>query len=511
MSSTQVPSKTQILVIGGGPSGSYSACCLAREGFDVTLFEAAAFPRYHIGESLIPSMKTYLDFIGCYEKVKSFGFVPKTGGAFRFNHHKREGYTSFSTFSDDIVAWHVTRADFDDILLNHARECGVKVFEQTKVTNVEFEDNDTTKRPVSATYSKDGTNGSISFDFVVDASGRNGIISTKCLKNRIMNPALKNTAIWGYWTGCNTYGIGTERENGIYNEALNDESGFAWYIPLQDGTISVGLVMEEAKVVKKKAAYKAALEGKEFTLENYYVDELYKLCPDITGFMTENAKLVKVGKDGGPHVKQAADYSYTATNYAGPGYRLVGDAGCFIDPFFSSGVHLAFTSAMSAAATVASSIRGISEPEACRWHHTKVGVAYTRFLMIVLSSYKQIHDQKADLMSGADEDNFDRAFDLIRPIIQGTADVNKKLTEDEVDQTMDFVKDIAFGPGKGQTPAQLYERYQTHEQDIRPDNYKTKKLDGLFAMENNFVSEVIHGHTVLLERGKLGMVPVKAA
>lgn len=92
------------------------------------------------------------------------------------------------------------------------------------------------------------------------------------------------------------------------------------------------------------------------------------------------------------------------------------DVSAFIDPFFASGVHLAFTGGLSAALTISSSIRGfVTEAEAQRWHTSKVGTAYTRFLLIVLATYKQIRNQAVPVMSDVDEDNFDRAFDLIRP------------------------------------------------------------------------------------------------
>jgi hypothetical protein len=102
------------------------------------------------------------------------------------------------------------------------------------------------------------------------------------------------------------------------------------------------------------------------------------------------------------------------------------------------------------------------------------------------------------------------------PVIQGTADVNKKLSEDEVDQTMEFIKDIAFGDkvtpaGSSIKPSDVYKMYSTKSEQVRPDGYKPEKMDGLLDMRGNFVSEVIHGHTVLLERGKLSMVPATRA
>lgn len=161
---------------------------------------------------------------------------------------------------------------------------------------------------------------------------------------------------------------------------------------MHDGTVSVGVVQEESRLNAKKKAFKEGSKNQDTLLQDFYLDQL-NLVPNLREIMTPNAELVKVGKDGGPAVRQASDYSYSAAAYAGPGYRLAGDAGCtffyfvihvhsfsvgFIDPFFSSGVHLALTSAMSAAATIASTIRGIPEDDAIAWHSTKVGVAYTR-------------------------------------------------------------------------------------------------------------------------------------
>lgn len=494
MSRTQIPPKSQILVIGGGPAGSYSASCLAREGFEVTLFEAVTFPRYHIGESLLPSVGTYLEFIDAFEKVSSFGFLPKPGGAIKFNQQKREGYTDFSQFNQRTCSWQVTRADFDDLLLKHAKECGVNVFEETRVTEITFDG----ERPVSASYISKAEAGTISFDYLIDASGRNGIMSTKYLKNRKMNPSLRNIAIWGYWKNCSRYKPGTEKESAIFVEALQDESGWVWFIPLHDGTVSVGVVQEESRLNEKKKAFRESSRNQDTLLRDFYLDQL-DLVPSLRAIMTSNAKLVEVGKDGGSAVRQASDYSYCATAYAGPGYRLAGDAGCFIDPFFSSGVHLALTSAMSAAATIASSIRGLSEEEAGAWHSTKVGVAYTRFLVIVLGSYEQIRNQNLDVLSDIDEDNFDRAFNMIRPIIQGTADVNKRLTENEVEQTMDYMRNIVF----------------TKVSDDKNDSMSTaenaekwKSAKSMWDSRTNFASEVINGYSVLLERGRFGMVKV---
>jgi flavine halogenase len=115
-------------------------------------------------------------------------------------------------------------------------------------------------------------------------------------------------------------------------------------------------------------------------------------------------------------IKSASDWSYSASAYAFPQVRIAGDAGCFIDPFFSSGVHLALSSGLSAAVTICASIRkDCDERAAATWHSKKVAEGYTRFLLVVLSSLKQIRSQDEPVLNDWDEESFDRAFDFFRP------------------------------------------------------------------------------------------------
>jgi len=242
----------------------------------------------------------------------------------------------------------------------------------------------------------------------------------------------------------------------------------------------------------------------------------------------ENATLRNLGKSGS--VKSASDYSYSATSYAGDHYRIAGDAGAFIDPFFSSGVHLAFTGGMYAAVTISASIRGLStEEEAQKWHSSKVGTSYTRFLLVVLGTYKQIRNQSIDVMSDINEDNFDRAFDMIRPVIQGTADVGKTLTDDELDKTMDFCRYL-FAP----TDPEMYECVLARvpreladphgpilldadlDKILDPDDDEArfvigeinarKQIHTMYNPIQNFSAEDHFGFKAVLQRGKLGLV-----
>ncbi|TFK44724.1 hypothetical protein BDQ12DRAFT_673465 [Crucibulum laeve] len=440
-----LPLRTTVLVVGGGPAGAYAAAALAREGIETTVLEAVKFPRYHIGESMLPSLNSFLRFIDAEDKLRAHGFCVKRGAAVKFNQHKQEGYTDFIGKDPRNGSWNVIRSEFDQLLLRHAGESGANVFEETKVTEINFcEDNaPDDPRPISATYiRRSGEKGIISFDYLVDASGRNGIMSTKYLRNRKMNKSLHNLACWSYWTGASKYMPGTHRENAPWFEALTDESGWGWFIPLHNGTVSVGIVMDSSISASKKAAGKVAAQGGEYTLKDHYLDQL-QYVPNLKKFL-EGAEL----KEDGDHyrVQSASDFSYAADKYAGDHFRMIGDASAFIDPFFSSGVHLALLGGLTAATSIAASIKKqCTEAEAAKFHDIKVSTAYTRFLLVVMSAYKQIRAQTINVLADVDEDNFDRAFDILRPVIQGTADVGKKLTEDELQKTMDFCKDV-FAP-----------------------------------------------------------------
>lgn len=396
---------TQILVVGGGPAGATAAGLLAKEGFDVTLLERERFPRYHIGESILPSCRPILELLGVWDKVERHGFQPKGGAYFFWGDEEWE--VRFSAMGDDNPsAWQVVRSEFDEILLDHARELGVEVVEGVSVKELEFDGD----RPVAALWAetKDAASkGRIAFDYIVDASGRNGVIATKHLKNRKLHEVFRNVAAWTYWKGAKPLPKGPAGAIGVASTA----EGWFWVIPLHDGTTSIGLVTgrdrfnaQRAELGSIQAVYDRSVE------QSAIIQDLIAGAERVADFKVEQ------------------DYSYAAESFGGPGFLLSGDAACFLDPLLSTGVHLATYSAMLAAASISSVLRGeVTEEQAWEFYGTVYRHAYERLLVLVSVFYesyrgKDYHFYNAQRLTEQQRDglNIQDAFDRI---ITGIADL----------------------------------------------------------------------------------------
>ena len=355
-----------VAIVGGGPAGSVAAAALARAGHRTLVLERDRFPRYHIGESLLSATLPIFDAIEVTDAIERHGFVRKPGGTFKWG-TSPEPWSFW--FREDPGgrphAFHVIRSEFDQLLLNHAREQGADVREEHAVTRVETD----RPEPVVHVRSREGRETRLTPRFVIDASGQSALLG-RARALRRFDEFFKNLAIFGYFRGAEPLG-GREAGN-ILSVAFGD--GWFWFIPLHDGTTSVGAVVDAKRWTKVAAADLGRV-----------MRDLIAGCPDVAHRL-RNATLVS-------EVRSIRDYSYTSTRFAGPGWLLAGDAACFIDPVFSTGVHLACLAGFLGARAVSSVLSGgLDETRALGAYDEAYRGAYERFLRFLYFFYDHNHD-----------------------------------------------------------------------------------------------------------------------
>lgn len=468
----QPAEKTTVLVIGGGPAGAMCASLLAREGVAVSVFERERFPRYHIGESLLTSVMPLLEFVGAADKVAAHGFVKKFSAYFQLKQGEAPGHVDFARFSRYRHAYQVVRSEFDQLMLKHAEEQGAAVHEETRVNALRFAG----ERPYAAEWTHaGGQTGVTHFDFVVDASGGQGFMASKYLKNRQYQEHFANVAIGTYFTDFEPYRA--QEQGAFFMEATLDGSGWCWTIPLHDGTLSVGYVIHRDHF----AAMKKDCDG-----------DLQAIFSKVTGLCPTVGRMLRGARQKGD-VQIWQDYSYIAERFAGPGFRLAGDAAGFIDPFFSTGVHLAMLGGLSAAATLCSSIRGeIEEKDAEQFHDDTLRNAYLRYMLMVAGFYQQIRRQDEVVLYGVNKDNLQQAFSLLQPLMSGNIDIaNGNVDQLAVNRTATYLGNVFF-EGMGMETRNTVSRFLAR-------GFRS------FDFEATDPIRQVQGRYIRLERGRLGL------
>jgi flavin-dependent dehydrogenase len=320
-----------VAVIGGGPAGSTAAALLARRGHHVIALEKAHHPRFHIGESLLPMNLPIFERLGVLDKVRALG-VYKAGADFEADNE--HGYHTFAfrrALGDSPPhAYQVWRQDFDQMLYQHARECGAQAREGHEVLRIEQRGPRDTRLDVRT---DEGRSYRVQARYVVDASGRDTFLAAS-RKLRRKNHQHQSAAIFGHFRGAAARAGEDAGNISMYRFA----HGWMWMIPLPHGVMSVGAVCWPDYLKQRKGR----------TLE--FLLETLKLNPALWQRL-EHAELI------GSQVRVTGNYSYDSTCIGGPGWVLVGDAFAFLDPVFSTGVYLAMTGAERAAQVVDAALR----------------------------------------------------------------------------------------------------------------------------------------------------------
>jgi len=320
------------VIIGGGPSGSTVATLLAQQGHKTLLVERSEFPRFHIGESLMPETYWVFKRLNMLPKMKASHFVKKYSVQFT----NPAGKDSQPFYFDEKVphecsqTWQIVRSEFDQMMLENAAEHGVEVWSSTNVTDIVLEPGEgDLPRAKGVVVSRAGEKPrTICAKVVVDATGTNALLSRR-LNIRQRDPMLRKMSIFAHYRGARR-DVG-KNEGATLVLATPNQDGWFWYIPLPDDIVSIGVVAEPESLLGRGTPERV-------------LDEQIRNCRGLDDRMANAARVSEV--------RVLSDFSYRATRCAGDGWVLVGDAFGFLDPIYSSGVFLAMKSGELAADTI---------------------------------------------------------------------------------------------------------------------------------------------------------------
>jgi flavin-dependent dehydrogenase len=358
----QDPFDHDVVVIGAGPAGSVAASYLAKHGHSVLVIESERFPRFHVGESLLPLGNYVFDEIGCADKIAARGFQPKSGGQLRSacgTYHVVFDFKANRIEPSETVQVH--RAEFDKLLLDHAESLGAAMV-VARARSYEIDD-----AGVSVTFANgDEPARSVRARVIIDASGRGGFVA-KQEEVRVPDAALQKAAVYAHFRG-------VPRDQGIRANDTRIVSlpnlGWSWWIPLSEHLTSVGVVLDIDEYRQQDKGDLDAIFA-EAVQSSVLPAELLRYAERTTEFRVESG------------------FSYGTKSYVGDRWFLAGDAGSFLDPVWSSGVQLALQSGLeSAQAAIAGYLHSSPRPEwAQKRYERKLRRRYEFVRKFVLAFY----------------------------------------------------------------------------------------------------------------------------
>ena len=339
-------STCEVLVIGGGPAGSTVATLLAQRGIDVTVIEKAQHPRFHIGESLLPANLPLFDQLGVRDEIEALG-MSKYGIEFVSPWHSHHSFLEFREAWDKTLdkAYQVRRSDFDHVLIRNAQRKGARVIENCKVDDVAFLPDD--RGATVRTKQQDGTVTTWQTRMVIDASGRDTFLANK-FGSKVKNERHNSAALFAHFEHA-------QRLEGKLEGNISlfwFEHGWFWFIPLADGTTSIGAV-----------CWPSYLKTRKKPIDEFFMDTI-AMCPRLHARIAGATRTTPVEATG--------NYAYSCGTARGKSHLLLGDAFAFIDPVFSSGVFLAMNSAFFAADVVHAQLRAPARYQAAARRFDKV-------------------------------------------------------------------------------------------------------------------------------------------
>lgn len=375
-----------VAIVGGGPAGATVGAALARQGARVVVCERVTFPRFHIGESLLPAGNQILREIGVWDRIEAAGFVRKPGAEFESGDGSRSVHNVFANglLPGHDYTYQVERSRFDEILLDHARESGATVLQPVGVAGVD-------ERPDGWDLAlSDGR--TLAARYLVDASGRETFLARRRKEPKAELPYPRKVAVYAHFRGLKR----AEGERGGNIIITRWEDGWFWQIPLDGERTSVGLVSANERF--------RAFEGAAQAFFNSVVE--------ATPALARRFERAEPCSD----FHLTADYTYMFERFAGPRHLLVGDAASFIDPVFSSGVYLAMQSGLAAARLLGATLpRGGPIPERAQRRFTTSLVKRVAVMRGLIDTF---YDRRGIEVFLSPSDRF-RLFAAVNSVVAG--------------------------------------------------------------------------------------------